>query len=250
MWGARRVGVAGAAVFLLVAMTGCADQSMTLPDGLLTGGDNSTSVATAVQLLVLMSVLTLAPAILTLVTGFTRIAIVLSFVRNAVGTSQTPPNQVIIGLSLILTFFVMAPTWNTINESAVQPLIGGEISQQEAYRRAEAPVREFMFEQAREKDVALFVNLAGMEPPETQDDVPTYVLVPAFVISELKAAFQMGFVLFVPFLVVDLMVSCTLMAMGMMMLPPSLISLPFKILLFVMVDGWHLVIRSLLESFA
>ncbi|MGI5915254.1 MAG: flagellar type III secretion system pore protein FliP [Anaerolineae bacterium] len=204
----------------------------------------------AVQLLVILTLASFATAILTLMTGFTRIVIVLSFVRNAVGTPQTPPTQVIIGLSLILTFFVMAPVWNDINQNALRPYLEEQIPQYEALNRVEQSMREFMFRQTREKDLALFVHLADMEQPDTPADVPTHVLIPSYVISELRTAFQMGFVLFVPFLVIDLVVSSMLMAMGMMMLPPSMISLPFKILLFVMVDGWHVIVRSLVESFA
>jgi flagellar biosynthetic protein FliP len=201
------------------------------------------------QLLVILTLASFATAILTLMTGFTRIVIVLSFVRNAVGTPQTPPTQVIIGLSLILTFFVMAPVWNNVNENALRPYLEGEIPQYEALSRIEQDVRGFMFKQTREKDLALFVHLSEMDQPDTPADVPTHVLIPAYAISELRTAFQMGFVLFVPFLVIDLVVSSMLMAMGMMMLPPSMISLPFKILLFVMVDGWHVIVRSLVESF-
>jgi len=203
----------------------------------------------ALQILIGLTVLTLAPALLILVTSFTRIVIVLSFVRTAVGVPQTPPSQVIVGLSLFLTLFVMAPTWTKVNKQALQPYLQGEISQQEAYQKGIAPVRDFMFRQTRERDIALFVKLSKMKRPRTPDDVPTYVLIPAFVISELKTAFQMGFLIFIPFLIIDMVVSSTLMSMGMMMLPPSLISLPFKLLLFVMVDGWHLITRSLILSF-
>jgi len=247
---AKRIALVAAGICLLVSLTGCTDQTITIPESLLGTKENASGVVTAVQILVLLSVLSLAPAVLTMVTGFTRIVIVLSFVRNAIGTPATPPNQIIIGLSLILTFFVMAPTWNTINQEAIQPYLGGQISQEQACQRAVVPIRQFMFRQTREKDLSLFVHLSQLDQPDTQDDIPNYVLLPAFVISELKAAFQMGFVLFVPFLVIDMVVASTLMSMGMMMLPPSLISMPFKILLFVMVDGWHLVIRSLVESFA
>lgn len=247
---AKRIGIVAIATCLLLPLSGCTEQSVSIPDSLLGAGENAPGAVTAVQLLVLLTVLSLAPAVLTMVTGFTRITIVLSFVRNAMGTPTTPPNQIIIGLSLILTFFVMAPTWNAINQDAVQPYLDGEISQKQAYHSAAAPVRKFMFRQTREKDLSLFVHLSQLDQPDTQDDIPDYVLLPAFIISELQTAFQMGFVLFVPFLVIDMVIASTLMSMGMMMLPPSLISAPFKILLFVMVDGWHLVIRSLVESFA
>lgn len=207
-------------------------------------------VATGLQVLLFLTVLSLAPALMVMVTSFTRIAIVLSFVRNAMGVPQLPPNQVLLGLSLFLTFFVMAPTWKEINDQALQPYLQEQITQQEAMDRAAQPLRTFMLRQTREKDLALFVFLAKVERPQTADDVPTYALVPAFILSELKTAFQMGFVIFVPFLVVDIVVSSVLMSMGMLMLPPVVISLPFKLLLFVLVDGWHLIIRSLVMSFA
>nr|WP_042332684.1 flagellar type III secretion system pore protein FliP [Desulfosporosinus orientis] len=205
--------------------------------------------STSLQLLMLLTILSLAPAILMMMTSFTRIVIVLSFVRNALGTQQLPPNQVLVGLALFLSFFVMAPTWNEINTNAVQPYIKHQITQSEALDRAEEPLRMFMFKQTREKDLQLFVGLSKMEQPKTYRDVPTYVLIPAFVISELKTAFQMGFAIFVPFIVIDMIVSSTLMSIGMMMLPPMMISLPFKLLLFVLVDGWHLVVESLVTSF-
>lgn len=204
---------------------------------------------TSLQILLLLTVLTLAPAFLIMVTAFTRIIIVLSLIRNAIGVPQLPPNQVLLGLALFLTFFVMAPVWQEVQREAIAPLTAGEISQEEAFGRAEQPVREFMLRQVREKDLSLFVFLARLDQPSTIDDVPTYVVVPAFIISELKTAFQMGFVIFIPFLVIDMVVSTVLMSMGMMMLPPVLISLPFKILLFVMVDGWYLLTRALVLSF-
>ena len=213
------------------------------------GKDTSTQTSTALQIFLLMTVLSIAPAILVLMTSFTRIVVVLSFVRNALGTQQLPPNQVIVGLALFLTLFVMAPTWQAVNTNAIQPLIQNKISQTEALQKAEEPLRVFMLKQTREKDVELFVGLAKMERPKTYRDIPTYVLIPAFVISELKIAFQMGFAIFIPFLVIDMIVSSTFMAMGMMMLPPMMISLPFKLLLFVLVDGWHLIVQSLVTSF-
>jgi flagellar biosynthetic protein FliP len=206
-------------------------------------------VASGIQILLLLTVLTLAPSLLVMLTSFTRTIIVLSLLRNAIGVPQLPPNQVLIGLALFLTFFVMAPTWNQVNQNALQPFMAGQIRQAEAFDRAMVPVREFMLKQTRERDLALFVSLAKLERPRTADDIPTYVVVPAFVISELKTAFQMGFLIFVPFLVIDIVISSTLMSMGMLMLPPVLISLPFKLLLFVMVDGWHLIARSLILSF-
>lgn len=206
-------------------------------------------VALSLQILLLLTILTLAPAILVMVTSFTRIVVVLSFVRSAMATQQMPPNQVLIGLALFLTFFTMAPTWQQIHETALQPYLAGEIAQQEALERAIEPLREFMFYHTREKDLQLFFEMTGSEPPLDRSEVPTHLLVPAFVISELKTAFQMGFMLFIPFLVIDMIVASTLMSMGMLLLPPVIISLPFKVLLFVVVDGWHLITRSLLLSF-
>ena len=214
------------------------------------GGDDPESLVGFLQLLLILALLTLAPAFVMLMTSFTRIVVVLSFTRNALATQQIPPNQVVIGLALFLTFFVMQPIISQINEEAVQPYLEGEITQEEAFTLGEAPIREFMFYHTREKDLALFVEMAGLEPPETRGDVPLHVLVPSFVISELKTAFQMGFMLFVPFLIIDMVVASTLMSMGMFMLPPVIVSMPFKILLFILVDGWHLVVRSLLQSFS
>lgn len=206
-------------------------------------------VAVTLQILFLMTVLSLAPAILIMTTAFTRIVVVLHFLRQALGTQQVPPSQVLIGLAMFLTFFVMAPTWNRVNQDAIQPYMKNTISLQQAYERGVVPVREFMLRQTREEDLALFVKLANVDKPETRADVPIHALIPAFAISELRIGFEIGFLLFIPFLVIDMVISSILLSMGMMMLPPVLISLPFKILLFILVDGWHLVIRSLLESF-
>ncbi|NLM39012.1 MAG: flagellar type III secretion system pore protein FliP [Firmicutes bacterium] len=206
-------------------------------------------VAVTLQILLVLTILTLAPAILTLLTSFTRTVIVLSLIRNALGTNQVPPNQVIIGLALFLTAFVMAPVFGAVYSDAVVPYMSGSLSFDEALSIGLEPIREFMFSHTREKDLEMFIDMRGQERPATKADVDTLTLIPAFVISELKTAFQLGFVLFIPFLVIDMIVASTLMAMGMMMLPPVMISLPFKILLFVLVDGWHLVIRSLLSSF-
>jgi flagellar biosynthetic protein FliP len=212
------------------------------------GASQPGDVSATLQILLVLTILSLAPAILMLLTSFTRIVVVLSFIRNALSTQQIPPNQVLIGLALFLTFFVMAPVWSSVNQTALQPYLAGSIGQDVALARAEQPLREFMLRQTREKDLALFANLARVEV-QSPEDVPTYALIPAFAISELKTAFQMGFVIFVPFIVIDMVVASTLMSMGMMMLPPMMISLPFKILLFVMVDGWHLITRSLVLSF-
>lgn len=207
------------------------------------------SVATSIQLLLLLTVLSLAPAILVLMTSFTRIVIVLSFVRTSLATQQMPPNQVLIGLALFLTFFIMAPTFSDVNDQAITPFMEGKITQEEAFTKASAPMKEFMAKHTRQKDLELFLQYSQMEKPETIQDIPLTALVPAFAISELKTAFQMGFMLFVPFLVIDMVVASILMSMGMMMLPPVMISLPFKILLFVLVDGWYLIVKSLLLSF-
>jgi flagellar biosynthetic protein FliP len=204
----------------------------------------------AVQLLLLLSGITLIPALLFTVTGFTRILIVLGFVRQGLGTQTAPPNQVLVGIALFLTIFVMAPTFNQIKDRAIEPLNDHKITQKQALERGQEPLRQFMFKQTRTKDLALFVKMSGKkEAPKTRKDIPTYVLIPAFIISELKTAFQIGFLIFIPFLLIDMIVSSTLMSMGMVMLPPTFISLPFKILLFVLVDGWDLVTQSLVQSF-
>jgi flagellar biosynthetic protein FliP len=205
--------------------------------------------STPLQILALLTLIAFIPGLLLTVTGFTRILIVLGFVRNALGTPSAPPNQVLVGISMFLTFFVMAPTLKQMNETALKPYRAHQISESTALERAQIPLRGFMFRQTRDSDLALFVKLAKIEQPKTRADVPTYVLIPAFVISELKTAFQIGFLIFLPFLVIDMVVSSTLMSMGMMMLPPVLVSLPFKILLFVLADGWHLVLGGLVESF-
>ena len=206
-------------------------------------------VALSLQILFLLTVLSLAPAILIMTTSFTRIVIVLSFIRNALATQQTPPNQVLIGLALFLTLFVMSPVISEVNQQAFRPYMEEEIAFEEALDRAIQPLRQFMLRQTRQKDLALFVNLSGEGRVQDVNQVSNSALIPAFIISELKTAFQMGFLLFVPFLVIDMVVASTLMSMGMMMLPPVLISLPFKILLFIMVDGWNLVVQSLITGF-
>ena len=211
--------------------------------------DNPQDVSTTLQIVGALTIVSLAPAILLMTTSFIRIIIVIGFLRNALATQNVPPNQVMISLALFITFYLMAPYWSQANEQGIQPYLAGQISQEEAIDRVVEPVREFMFKQTRESDLALFVNLSEAERPETQEDVSTFTLIPAFVISELKTGFQLGFMIYVPFIVIDMIVASTLMSMGMMMLPPVMISMPFKILLFVMVDGWHLLIRSLIISF-
>lgn len=207
------------------------------------------SVSNSLTIIALITVLSLAPAILILMTSFTRILIVLGFVRSAMATQQMPPTQVLIGLALFMTLFVMAPTFGQINEQALQPYLRGELTQQAAFDQAVVPMKQFMAKHTREKDLLLFLNYANADRPQTVQDIPLTALIPAFAISELKTAFQMGFMIFIPFLVIDMVIASVLMSMGMMMLPPIMISLPFKILLFVLVDGWHLVVKSILLSF-
>jgi flagellar biosynthetic protein FliP len=203
----------------------------------------------SVVIILLLTLLAIAPALLVMLTGFTRIVIVLSLTRNALGLPSIPPNQVVIGLSMFLALFVMAPTLSTMNDVALQPLLDGKIDYSQAYNRAQVPLKAFMLEQTRKGELTLFINASGGKKPESRDKIPMTTLIPAFVLSELKTAFIIGFVIFVPFLIIDLVVSSTLMSMGMFMLPPVLVSLPFKLLLFVMVDGWSLVVSSLLTSF-
>ena len=205
--------------------------------------------ALSLQILLTLTVLSLAPSILVMMTSFTRIIVVLSFLRSAMGTQQMPPNQILVGLALFLTFFTMSPYFTQVNTSALQPMLAGTIDQETAMDEAIKPMREFMLKQTRENDLALFVNLSELPRPNSSEDVPTSVVIPAFVISELKTAFQIGFLIYIPFIVIDMVVASTLMAMGMMMVPPVMISLPFKILLFILVDGWHLIVRSLVTSF-
>ena len=211
--------------------------------------DSPQDVAVTLQILALLTVLSLAPAIILMVTSFTRIAIVLGFVQRAIGLQQTPPQQVIVGLALFLTLFTMYPTWNRVYEKGLAPYLARDIGAAQAWEETIVPVREFMFRFTRQEELSLMVSMAGLERPESRDSVPTRVLVPAFMLSELKTAFQMGVVIYIPFIVVDMVVSSVLLAMGMMMLPPMMISLPFKLLLFVMADGWNLVVVSLLKSF-
>lgn len=236
-------------VFSLVSHAGAAP--IAVPDVNLEVGpsDDPEEVVGTLQLLILLTVLTLVPAFLVMMTSFTRIVVVLSFLRNALATQQTPPNQVLIGLALFLTFFTMAPVFEEIKTQSIDPYLARQITQEEAMSTGAAPLREFMLKQTREKDLALFVKMSGMERPQNKDQVPMHVLIPAFAISELKIAFEMGFLIYVPFLIIDMVVASTLMSMGMFMVPPIMVSLPFKLLLFVMVDGWYLVIKSLLESF-
>ncbi len=212
--------------------------------------ENSGEMSVLVQIFLILTVLSLAPAILIMLTSFTRVVIVLSILRQALGTQQMPPNQVVIGLALFLTFFIMNPVWNNINQEALQPYLQHEIGMQDALTAAGKHVREFMFKQTREKDLALLVDIAHVERPHNREEIPTTVLIPSFIISELKIAFQIGFLLYIPFLIIDIVVSSILLSMGMMMLPPVMISLPFKLMLFVLADGWYLIVGSLVRSFS
>ncbi|MCB0340983.1 MAG: flagellar type III secretion system pore protein FliP [Pseudobdellovibrionaceae bacterium] len=226
-------------------------QGLTLPNvnlGFKTT-ENPQDTVNAIKVIIMLTVLTLAPAILIMMTSFTRIVIVLSFVRQALGTQQMPPNQLLVGLALFITLFVMSPFLSEINNAAVQPYLEGTIGQEEALEKGLAPLRTFMFAQTRDTDLAMFLKMSKSEQPKTRADVGTQVLIPAFVVSELKTAFQIGFIIYLPFLVIDMVTASVLMAMGMMMLPPVIISLPFKIMLFVFVDGWALIVGSLVKSF-
>ena len=234
--------------------TGCLgirSNPLPLPNISLNIGGNADQgkAATVVQLLLILTVLSLAPAILLMLTSFTRILIVLSLLRHALGTQQMPSNQIVIGLALFLTFFIMAPVWQQVNEEALKPYYEDRITGEEAFNLATAPVKNFMLKQTREKDLALFVKISKEKRPEKPLDISLPVLIPAFVISELKTAFQIGFLIFLPFFIIDIVVSSILLSMGMMMLPPIMISLPFKLLLFVLVDGWYLIVESLVRSF-
>jgi flagellar biosynthetic protein FliP len=215
----------------------------------ITPATKPSDVALSLQILLLLTVLTLAPTLLVLMTSFTRIIVVLSFVRTALGTQSNPPNQVLLGLAMFLTFFVMSPTIEDINKNALQPYLQQKISQSVALDRAQQPLRAFMFRQTREKDIAVFYSISKQPRPARQSDVPTYLLVPAFTISELKTGFEIGFAIYIPFIVIDMVVASVLLSMGMMMIPPVLISLPFKILIFLLVDGWNLTVSALFASF-
>ena len=214
--------------------------------GVAAGDENMASV---LQMLALLTVISLAPSILIMLTSFTRIIIVLHFTRAALNTQTVPPNQVLVGLALFLTFFIMAPTFGSVYQNAVKPLAAGEITSEEAFEVGMAPIREFMFGQTREKDLKMFLEISGTQDVQTQDDIPTSVLIPSFITSELRTAFIIGFVIYIPFIVIDMVVASTLMSMGMMMLPPTTISMPFKILLFIIADGWNLVIGNLVKTF-
>jgi flagellar biosynthesis protein FliP len=243
--------ILGFMTLLVMAGSAWAQDPITLPT-LKIGLDQAQSpqqVNMLLQIILLMTVLSLAPAILIMMTSFTRLAIVFSMLRQALGTQNMPPNQIIIGLSLLLTFFLMSPVYNQINKEALQPYLAEEITQKEALDKAVKPIRAFMLKQTRKKDIALFVDISGSKRPNNYDDVSTVVLISAFSISELKTAFQIGFVIYIPFLIIDMVVASVLLSMGMMMLPPYMISLPFKLMLFVLIDGWNLLVGSMIKSF-
>ena len=227
--------------------TTAADNSDKLTIGISAG--NGSDLANVLQIMLVLTVIALAPSILIMLTSFTRIIIVLHFTRSALGTQSAPPNQVLIGLSLFLTFFIMAPTFNTIYNDAIVPLSENEISAEQAYDVGIVPIRKFMFEQTNTKDIKLFLEIAGIDNVESMEDIPTHVLIPSFIVSELRTAFIIGFLVYIPFIIIDMVVASALMSMGMMMLPPTTISLPFKILLFIMADGWNLIIGNLVKTF-
>jgi len=212
-------------------------------------GEGTGSMSATLKMLLVLTVITLAPSILIMLTSFCRIIVVLHFVRSALGTQTTPPNQVLIGLALFLTLFIMSPILTNINNNAIKPLSKGEITQEQAFTQGMDPLRDFMFDQTNEKDMQLFLDIAGVSEVNSRADVPSTALIPAFIISELRAAFIIGFLIYIPFLIIDMVVASTLMSMGMMMLPPTTISMPFKILLFIMADGWNLIIGSVIKSF-
>jgi flagellar biosynthetic protein FliP len=245
-------------IFLFVVLSGFslthAQQATSIPFpkiGINVGTSNNPGdVSVTLQILFLLTILSLAPSLMIMTTSYLRIIIVFHFLKTAIGTPQMPPSQLVAGIALFVTFFIMAPTWSKVNDVALKPLMNNQITPAEAYDKGIMPVREFMFRNVRNDDLELFIGLANLSRPNDRNDLPTYVVVPAFAISELRAGFIIGFFLFIPFLMIDLIVASILMSMGMMMLPPSMISLPFKILLFILIDGWHLIIGSVVRSFS
>ena len=238
------------AVFAFVAAVAHAQNAVTIPKfKFIEAAKTPEEISTTLEILFLFTVLTIAPSILVMTTSFARIAIVLSFLRRALATQQTPPNNILNAMALILTFMIMTPTWSRVYNDALGPYLDNEIPQQEAFTKGMTPIREFMFNQVRKKDIQLFLDISKTTNVKTREDVPTMVLVPAFTVSELTRAFKMGFLIYLPFFIIDMVVASVLMSMGMMMLPPILVSLPFKILMFVLVDGWNLVIAELVRSF-
>lgn len=238
-------------VFLLLSQVPIGAQNVPIPK-LSIGVEpakNPQDIAFSIQLLIILTILALVPTILVMMTPFTRIVIVLSFMRQALGTQQAPPNQVLLGIALFMTLFIMSPTLKQINDDALQPFLAKKIDQKQAFDRSIKPLRKFMFKQTKEAELSLYINLAKLKQPKNTDDVPTHVLIPAFITSELKTAFIIGFIVYLPFLVIDMVIASTLMSMGMFMLPPTIISLPFKLVLFVLVDGWNLLSQGLIKSF-
>lgn len=212
--------------------------------------DSPEDISVTLQILALLTVLSLAPSILIMTTSYLRIIIVFHFLKNALGTQQMPPSQLLSGIALFITFFIMAPTWNQVNEQALQPLMNGQISYEVAYEKGIEPIRAFMYKHVRDEDLELFISVSGLERPETREELPTYIVLPAFALSELRAGFIIGFFLFIPFLMMDMIIASVLLSMGMMMIPPMLIALPFKVLLFILVDGWNLIVGSLIRGFS
>jgi len=247
----KRLISISALVFTTLALSMSSTYAQAIPKLSVELGESSSpgDLSSTLQIILLLTVLTLAPSILLMLTSFIRLIVVLGFLRQAMGTQQLPPNQLLISLALILTFFIISPVANKAYTDGVKPYLDEQITKEEAFEKGMAPFREFMLSQTNEKDIALFINLAGMDQPETPDDLPLHILIPGFVISELRTGFQIAFLIFIPFLIIDMIVASVLMSMGMMMLPPIMISLPFKILLFVLVDGWYLLVKSLVGSF-
>jgi flagellar biosynthetic protein FliP len=240
------------AILLVAPSIGCAaspDNTANLLQIDIKPGAESGRMSVTLQIFLLMTVLSLAPSILVMVTAFTRIAIVLSLLRQAIGSHQLPPNQIIVGLALFLTFYIMTPVWQKVHQDALKPYLENQIGSAEALQKALVPIRQFMIKQTREKDLSLLVDVAKLPRPKNIEEIPTSVLIPSFIISEMKTAFQIGFMLYIPFLIIDMVVSSVLLSMGMMMLPPVMISLPFKLMIFVLIDGWYLIIGSLVKSF-
>jgi flagellar biosynthetic protein FliP len=250
---ARAAAAAAVVLALLLAPAAVLGQTPTVATPYFTlgvsAGESPSQASVVLQIFLLMTVLSLAPAILIMVTSFTRIVIVLSLLRRALGTMQLPGNQIVIGLALFLTLFIMTPVWQKINQTALQPYLEKRIGHQQAFEAAAEPLREFMFKQTREKDLALFVDVAKLKRPQSREEIPISVLIPSFIISEVKTAFEIGLMLYIPFLIIDMVVAAVLLSMGMMMLPPVMVSLPFKLLLFVLADGWYLLVGSLVKSF-
>lgn len=251
----KRYILAAALLFVLLVFSGesYAQKATTIPlpsIGLdIKSSDKPEDVSVTLQILLLMTVLSLAPSIMIMTTAYLRIIIVFHFLKNALGTQQMPPGQLLAGIALFITFFIMAPTWNKVNDEALKPLMDGKITVEQAYDKGIEPIRVFMFKHVRDEDLELFIGMSNIQRPKNRTELPTYILVPAFALSELRTGFIMGFFLFIPFIMVDMIVSSILLSMGMMMIPPMMISLPFKILLFILVDGWNLIVGSVVRSF-